>query len=250
MSHSKFTDSAGVPWDGRSFEQNRFANDDGTTPEKIQNALDSHSQRDNLELIVESLAEQRLLIPLLATLGESEIGSHGQTVDKSADLAIVAVATPDGKTAIPVFTSVAEMSAWKKDARPVPVEAERVAIAAIAEGHDRVILNPASAAIALRRPALAALAQGISWVSPENSTQVRSIVESAVAASKAVESFELIAGDQSGSLLGPELKILLRVKAGMTAEQLQEELSLIASELGSEEFLNLVDSVAFQVLAS
>jgi hypothetical protein len=40
----------------------------------------------------------------VAELGESEIGPNGLMVDKSADLAIVAVATPDGQSAIPAFT--------------------------------------------------------------------------------------------------------------------------------------------------
>lgn len=250
MSHSKFTDSAGVPWDGRSFEQNRFASDDGSTPRVIQEALDSHLQLNNLELVVESLRGQRLLIPLLATLRESEIGQHGQVVDKSADLAIVAVATPDEKTAIPVFTSVAEMTKWKKDARPVPVESERVAIAAISEGHERIILNPASAAIAIRRPALAAIAQQINWTAPEKNVSVQTQVAEAISASSAVRGFELKSGDPAGKLSGAELKVVLQIQPGLNQVELTNELSKVAAVLGTDEFRNLVDSISFQLIAN
>ena len=58
---------------------------------------------------IESLRGQRLLVTLIAEIGQTGIGPHGQTVDKSADLAIVAVATPDDRTAIPAFTSVEDM---------------------------------------------------------------------------------------------------------------------------------------------
>ncbi|MFM1778863.1 MAG: hypothetical protein RIS51_8 [Actinomycetota bacterium] len=250
MNHDKFSDSAGVPWDGRSFEENRFSNDDGSTPPEIQSALDEHSIQSNLKRVVDSLRGKRLLIPLLATLGDAELGPHGQLVEKSADLAIVAVATPDGKTAIPAFTSVAEMAAWNKEARPVPVEAERVAISAISEGHERVILNAASAAIGIRRPALAAVAQQVPWAPPEAVNEVYDLVAQATSKATHIDSFELKSGDPHGSLSAAELKIVLSVRPGLSAEELNRELTLVASQLRSEEFLNLVDSVSFQVLAS
>ena len=99
----KYSDSAGVPWEGRSFEQNAFAEDDGKTPKALAAAL-ADVPIDKSALVA-ALTDSRLLIPLIATLGESEQGSHGQLVDKSAELAIVAVATPDKQTAIPVFSS-------------------------------------------------------------------------------------------------------------------------------------------------
>ena len=34
-------DSAGQPWEGREFEENPFASDDGTTPEHLKVALDT-----------------------------------------------------------------------------------------------------------------------------------------------------------------------------------------------------------------
>ncbi|MEY3326440.1 MAG: hypothetical protein RL044_393, partial [Actinomycetota bacterium] len=141
----KFHDSAGVPWEGREFSLNQFSSDDGSTPEAVARALSE--ENFSLAILHESLMQSRLLIPLVAQLGDSEVGAHGQLVDKSAELSIVAVATPDGQSAIPAFTSVSHMQLWKSEARPVPIEASRIALAAIAEGHTRVILNPGSDSI-------------------------------------------------------------------------------------------------------
>ena len=80
--------------------------------------------------LMASLPGKRLLVPLVANLSEAEVGAHGHLVEKSAELAIVAVATPDGATAIPAFTDVDSMRAWRAEARPVPVSVEKLALAA------------------------------------------------------------------------------------------------------------------------
>lgn len=250
MNQNKFSDSAGVPWQGRSFDSNRFSHDDGETPKKIALALESHAKAPNLLLLVDSLRGERLLIPLLATLGESELGPHGHKVDKSADLAIVAVATPDKQTAIPVFTSVSDMAAWNQEARPVPVESERVAIAAISEGHTRIILNPATDAIAIRRPALEAIAKEQPWLLPHTNEKVSLLISEAIANASEVQSFELSEGDAQGKLLATELKIKLTLAPGLDAQRLSDLLTEIGSRLRTEEFLGLVDSISFQLLAS
>ena len=72
--------------------------------------------------VVDALRDARLLIPLVARLGEEGVGETGLKVDKSAELSIITVAGPDGRTVMPVFTSVAAMGRWNPAARPVPAE--------------------------------------------------------------------------------------------------------------------------------
>jgi hypothetical protein len=36
---NRFTDSAGTPWEGRSFDQNSFADDDGKAPPELIQAI-------------------------------------------------------------------------------------------------------------------------------------------------------------------------------------------------------------------
>ncbi len=244
----KFHDSAGVPWEGRQFSANSFADDDGSTPEIVAKAL--AEENFSLEKLHEALLNSRVLIPLVAQLGESEVGAHGKVVDKSAELSIVAVATPDGQSAIPAFTSVDRMRIWKGDARPVPIETSRVALAAIAEGHTRVILNPGTDSIALRRPFLAALAQQLKWTPPHKNSRVFDLVEIALSNLEHIESFGLFDADPAGTLRQAELMIQLSVTAGLNSSQLSDLLNQFSQSLQSEEFLQLVDSVSLKVMPS
>lgn len=243
--HDKFHDSAGTPWEGREFSQNNWSQDDGSTPQVLAQALSGELDKSKF---FEALLQSRLLIPLLAELGESAIGAHGQTVDKSADLAIVAVSTPDGKTAIPAFSSVAEMAAWNSNARPVPVEAPKLAIAAVGEGHDRVVVDPAGRAIGIRRPALAALAQGLEWVSPHLSDAVIAMVNRAASRHPKIKSVQVFDADPTAQLMKPELGIEVALEPGLAPQELKEVLALFGTDLQTQEFLKQVDSVTFKLV--
>lgn len=246
--HDKFSDSAGVPWEGRSFESNNFSNDTGETPKELIPVLADRPV--SKAALVEALKGSRLLIPLVAELGEGEIGPNGLMVDKTADLAIVAVATPDGQTAIPAFTSVAELSAWNANARPVPVSAEKVCLAAASEGHNRVVINPATSALALRRPQLAAIAQGLPWEPPHRSALVREKILLATKKHLMVSSVDLFDGDPESKLAAAELTIQLGFKPGLNPELLKEILTQLAADLQVPEFLELVDSFGFRIVVT
>jgi hypothetical protein len=244
----RFSDSAGVPWEGRSFEETEFAQDYGDTPLELVPVL-SESPVDKVAL-VEALRGTRLLIPLIAELGEGEIGPNGLLVEKSAELAIVAVATPDKQTAIPAFTSVSEMKAWNPQARPVPATAEKVCLAAAAEGHYRVVLNPASNAIALRRTQLAAIAQGLPWEPPHLSSRVKEKLMETAKRQLMIASIDLFDGDPASNLEAAELTIQLGFKPGLTASTLQVILTELAADLQELEFLELVDSFSLKIVVS
>ena len=246
--HDKFSDSAGVPWEGRSFSENPFANDDGRTPEVLVPIL-ADKPVDKTAL-TNSLNGVRLLIPLIAELGEGEIGPNGLLVEKSADLAIVAVATPDNQTAIPAFTSVEAMQHWNQEARPVPVAAERVCLAAAAEGHSRVILNPSSEQVALRRPQLAAIAQGQNWKAPHTSGFVREHILGATRKHGMISSVDLFDGDPNSDLTAAELTIQLGFKPGLDPESLKHILTSLAADLQVEDFLEQVDSFGFRLVVT
>ena len=246
--HDKYHDSAGVPWEGRQFESNTWAGDSGLAPAELASAL--AMQPLDKKILFDTLAKSRLLIPLVAELGESGVGAHGQVVDKSADLAIVAVSTPDGKTAIPAFSSVEEMSKWKAQARPVPVAAAKIALAAASEGHERVVIDPASSAIAVRRPALAALAQGLDWLPPHKNPRVKELVSMAAVTQSKISSVDLFDYDPTGRLEKAELLIQLGLTPGITPDQLKDLLEGFNQELQTQEFIALVDSIAMKIVVA
>ena len=138
-------DSAGQPWAGRHFEPNTSADDDGSADVGLLTAIRSFRSGSAGEAdVVRSLRGARLLVPLVAHLGEAGENEHGQLVDKTQELAIVTVRGPDGRTVLPAFTSVEAMRAWNPLARPVPAQAVRVAVAAASEQTDLVVLDPRS----------------------------------------------------------------------------------------------------------
>lgn len=243
----RFHDSAGVPWEGRRFEANLWAGDDGEAPAELALAL-ADRPVDKATLF-DALTSSRLLVPLVASLGEGETGAHGMTVDKSADLAIVAVATPDKQTAIPVFSSVAEMSAWQQDARPVPIEAARVALAAAAEGHSRVILNPGSNPIAIRRPALAALAQQLPWTPPHADSWVQEWAKSVAGKFSLIAAIDLFDGDPNSDLSHAELLVQLAIKP-VGGDEVRKLLTDFTEQLRSDEFQQRVDSIGYRLVVA
>lgn len=186
------TDSAGIPWAGRdlSGEGNplhTFDGDDGLTPPVISEARRRLLAGDADEAgFVNALGGQRLFAPVLATgpgdaehgdgrlsraktragSGSSEAieGSERGSANKEAEISLITLTASDGRTAMPVFTSVQALTDWHQDARPVAAETERVMLAALAEGAELAVLDPgAEHTFVIRRPGLEALAQGKSW---------------------------------------------------------------------------------------
>ena len=247
MTESPFVDSAGVPWKGRSFEENPWAEDDGETPELIAAAL---AATPFVKMtFIESLRGQRLLVPLIAEIGQTGIGPHGQLADKSADLAIVAVATPDDRTAIPAFTSVKDMLSWKPDARPVPVSISKLCVATVGEGHTRVIINPATHARALRRTELAALAQDLKIIDAVSGPEVKRVIADAVNEVQDVVMAGVSAGDPEARLVAEEIIIEVGMRPGLTAEGLETALTSFVSHLRAESLDDFVDSFKLKIIS-
>jgi hypothetical protein len=185
---SRAADSAGIPFAGRELRPHPFAGDDGAAPERLSRALErwevAWRERAPEEVghalseVIESLRTDRVLIPLLAESGEVGLTSEGRVVDKTQELSVVTVAGPGGERVGVCCSSVGQMSAWRVDARPIPVEAIRVAGWALTEGVDYVVLDPRSdLPVILRQPALGALVTGEPYVAPWLDAEVVDAVE-------------------------------------------------------------------------
>jgi hypothetical protein len=213
----RLKDSAGVPWAGRSFEPNPNQDDDGSADPMLVDAIAKfQNQQGEIEAVKAALQSARVLVPLVAELGEAGEGAHGQTVDKSADLSIVTVSTPDNQTGIPVFSSVDAMKVWNPDARPVPTDMPRVALAAAQEKSNRIILDPGSKTeFVVRRPMLEAIAQNIEWQAPWKSEKVKDAFAAALKGDAAVENWAFYSEDHLARLTSPELTVLVKLKEGL-----------------------------------
>jgi hypothetical protein len=245
------TDSAGQPWAGRSFGQTPFADDDGTAPAVFVEAIAAFRAGTVGEsVVVDALRGIRLLIPLVASLGEAGVNDHGVTVDKSADLAIVTVAGPDGRAVLPVFSSVAAMQAWNPVARPVPADAVRVALAAADESTELVIVDATSPSeFAIRRPAVWAMAQSKPWTSPLDDAEVRSSFDASIESEADVAALSLHAGDPTARLLGPEVIVELRLRPGLGQARLDALVRRVQERWAAHEVIaQRVDSLALRLL--
>jgi hypothetical protein len=246
------TDSAGQPWAGRHFDETAYADDDGAAPPLLLEALRRFRNGDGGRAeVVDAVRGTRLLVPLLASLAEAGTGRGGRLTDKSAELALVTVGTPDGRTALPAFTSVTAMQAWNPRARPVPAASERVALAARAEGNDVVILDPTSPTeFALRRPALDALAQEHPWQAPEDDPELAAEFARCSAVSEVLE-VRLASGDPEARLLFPEVQVDLTLIGGLDRGRLDSLLAELTARWAASALIAArVDSLAVRLRAA
>jgi hypothetical protein len=243
-------DSAGVPWEGRSFEANPHAGDDGTADPALFAALTAfHAGTGDPVAVVDAYRSARLLIPLLAEKGDSGIGAHGLAVDKTQELSIVTVAAPDGRRVLPVFTAVEAMTRWDAAARPVPADGVRTALAAAADDTDLIVIDPGSdTEFVLRRPAVWAIGQQIAWEPSYVSAEVFRGLQETTSAELAVLDLAVAAGDPTGRLRGPELVVHLQLMQGLAQEELDAVLARLARRWAADDRIAvLVDSLTVKL---
>jgi len=246
-------DSAGTPWAGRHFEPNTSADDDGSAPERLIEALRRFASRELGEAdVVDALRESRLLIPLVAHLGEAGVNEHGVVIDKTQELSIITVAGPDGRNVMPVFTSVTAMSHWNPKARPVPAAGTRVALAAASEETELVVLDPTSTTeFVVRRPALWAIAQSQPWTPSFLDETVLDAFADAASEESSVRSVALAPGDPMSRLAGPELIVQLALSDGLSKHDLDAVLARLQERWrASEVIATRVDSMRVQLVSA
>lgn len=234
---SPLTDTAGVSWEGRDYTVSPFPDDDGSAPPALAAALGAvrAGEDPDRRALVAALRGTRVLVPIMAVATEQGVTAHGLTGDNGADMAMVTIAGADGSSALPVFSAVAELSAWRGDARPVPVVAEQAAQAAVQEGCTALLLDagtPLAPAlgggpVVLTRSALWALAQGRNWTPPFADPVVLAELERLVPLVDGVLSLGARAGTAR------EVDLLVRLRPGLTADEVRTVVSRLGDALGA-----------------
>lgn len=107
------------------------------------------------------LARSRLLVPVVAVLGEVSFDAAGLAHDKSSDMAAVLLTGADGRLALLAFTATDTLAAWDPQARPVPVAATTAAKSAVQEGAEALVVDVAGpVCLVIEGKDLQALASG------------------------------------------------------------------------------------------
>ncbi|GAB2855710.1 SseB family protein [Nocardioides pacificus] len=107
---------------GTSIPDPGFAGDSGeAAPEVVTALADYAAGRARFADTLAAVQDSRVLVPVVALLGEVEYDEAGLAHDKSSDMAAVLMTGRDGRLALLAFTGTASLQAWNPEARPVPV---------------------------------------------------------------------------------------------------------------------------------
>ncbi|MFP5345533.1 MAG: SseB family protein [Actinomycetes bacterium] len=253
-----------MPWAGRTLAPTGFEGDDGSADPGLAAALRRLAAGDaDLADVARALGDVRVLVPVVAVLTESEqVARPGQatgadraaerpasgslTGDKAADMALVTLTAPDGRRALPVFSSVPALAAWDESARPVPVGGRRAALSAVAEGCSLLVVDPSGPVSAtLPRPALWAVAQGVPWTPALHDPEVAAAVGAAAGSVDGVRTTRCEPGRRA------ELAVVLGIRKGLDRPALQRVLHEVTRRLAESAVVaDRVDSLELRPVAT
>ncbi len=185
-----------------------------------------------------ALASARLLIPVVAVLAEAEEADGGALTagraptagravppgpqpvppgpqpgsalrqEKVSEMALPTLIGHDGRPAVLAFTGLSSLTAWRPDARPVPVPASQAWRAAAETG--AVVIDVAGPVpLVVDGARLAALAAGRPVPPPQEDPEVLAVVAAALADEPSIAEFGLLPGDD-----GTDVTLQLGLAAG------------------------------------
>ncbi|MFJ6379129.1 SseB family protein [Kitasatospora sp. NPDC092039] len=200
MDRKDFSNPAFV---GKSIPNPGFSDDDGTADPALTEALDRWSRDRAAEPeVLAALTPTRLMVPIVAILGEVEVSPEGHRHEKTSDMAVPVLEAPDGRRALPAFTSLESLTRWRADARPAPTAAPQAAMVAFAERADTLLIDPAGPVpFQLSGARLRALAENRPFLPPVRDPEVREAVRGLLAAEPQVVTGLLAASDGSDGVL-------------------------------------------------
>ncbi|NPC99071.1 SseB family protein [Nocardioides sp. zg-DK7169] len=119
-----------------------FPDDTGEQDPRLAAALAAYAAGTGERVaVLAALVGTRLLVPVVAVLGDVEIGEDGLAREKSSDMAAVLMTSPDGRRGLLAFTGTEPLRTWNPEARPVPVTAQAAAQSAIQEEAAALVID-------------------------------------------------------------------------------------------------------------
>jgi hypothetical protein len=179
-----------------------YSDDDGSADPRLAAALAAWAEdRTAHGPVLAALQDARLLVPVVAVLGEIEIDPEtGLKKEKTSDMAVPTLTAGD-RRALPAFTSMESLHRWDPGARPVAVPLHQALAALVHEKADTLVLDMSGPVpYQVTGSALLALAEGRTSADPLDDPAVRDAVRAAVAAEPAVLRAHLGPGTADGTL--------------------------------------------------
>jgi hypothetical protein len=139
-----------------------FPDDDGAADPLVTSALAGLAAGEtSYAVALAALRANRLLVPVVALLGEVEYDDQGLAHDKTSDMAAVVLTGKDGRLALLAFTSLETLQRWDPEARPVPVATQLAAQSALQNDAAALLVDVAGPhTFVLEGEDLVAVAQG------------------------------------------------------------------------------------------
>jgi hypothetical protein len=235
-----------MPWTGRELRGTGFADDLGEADIDLTAALDDPQDETGL---MDAVAQARLLVPIVAA--PTEVDDSGElraelfALNSATDMAVVTLTSPDGQRALPVFSSLAALSAWDAAARPSPVTSARAAQAAVSERCDVMLLDLGSGHEYVLRPSMVwALAQHRQWLPAHTDPFVAQALSRATA--EEADVIDCVGeGDPAGAGI---LRVVLRLRPGLDSAQVQALATRVGEQIATDgEARARIDGLAFTI---
>jgi len=230
-----------MPWTGRALTSTGFDGDVGEADADLLAALDDPLDETSL---MAAMAKARLLVPIVAA--PSEVEDSGELlVKRSTDMAVVTLTAPDGQRALPVFSSLATLTAWDATARPSPVTSERAAQAAVYERCDVMLLDAGSGQERVLRPSMLwALAQQRDWLPAHTDPFVAQALSRATAGEPDVIDC-LGEPDPAGAGI---LRVVLGLRPGLDSAAVRALATRVGEQIATDgEARARIDGLAFTI---
>jgi len=196
--------------------------DRGDSDPEVAEALSAFAACQGSEhAALAALAGSRLLVPVVAVLAEAA-GTAGQPGpggvagqpepggvagrgrhlrrEKVSEMALPTLVGSDGRRGVLAFTSLQSLTAWRRDARPVPVPAHQAWQAGVQEASAVVIDVAGPVPLAVDGARLAALAEGRPPPLPHDDPDVRALADAALASEPLIAGFALLPGTSGSDL--------------------------------------------------
>ncbi|WP_433240236.1 SseB family protein [Streptosporangium sp. CA-135522] len=127
-----------------SIPQPLVPDDDGSADASVASALAAFSAGTaDAGAVITALGGARLLVPVVALLTESEVGTHGLRQEKESEMALPKLVGKDGREAVLAFTGAESLRLWRPDARPIQATTLQVCQAAVHEDAAAVVVDVA-----------------------------------------------------------------------------------------------------------
>ncbi len=128
----------------RRIPESGFPDDTGAVDPEVAAALSAFAAGtlSHVETLAR-LQQSRLVVPVVAVLGEVGYDAAGLAHDKSSDMAAVLLTGADGRLALLAFTGTEPMRRWNAEARPVPATATTAAQAALQDDAAALVIDVA-----------------------------------------------------------------------------------------------------------